>query len=415
MFYMIFTLLGLFASSLQAENQVKWTNWLGNASCVPDQYDEPRTLEELKSHIQEASTQGLHVHVVGKGYSRNDMACTDGKLLNLKNFNHILSIDKKHQIVRVEAGITLQELNEQIFRAGLALPNQPAMAKMTLGGALCTAVHGTGHAGTLSSFVHSIELLTADGSVRHLSAKSDPAAFAAAKVSLGALGILYAVTLKCEPSFYLCMNHVSIDIQDVIDHYQTLYESNDFFQFIWNIPSGKALVQRWNRSTDVHSLETSAAFERSDKALTWFEVNDNNRDLATEIAVPMEHLPIALVKTKQLIEKYQTKGVVITDIVVRFVEADKEAYLSPAAGRKVAYLAIASPMDDSYVVFYEELEQMMYVYHGRPHWGKIIFLDHIKAAALYGKNFQKFIRVKQRLDPLNMFSNSFTDRILKSN
>lgn len=412
MFYVIFTLLGLFPFSLQAANQEKWVNWLGNASCVPFQYAEPRTLDELKRHIQEAATLGLPVHVVGNGYSRNDMACTDGKLLNLKHFNHILSIDRKHQTVRVEAGITLQELNEQLFHEGLAISNQPAMAKMSLGGALCTAVHGTGHTGTLSSFVHSIDLLISDGTMRHLSAKSDPAAFAAAKVSLGALGILYAVTLKCEPSFHLHADHVSVDIQNVIDHYQTLYESNDFFQFIWNIPSGRALVQRWHRNSGV---EASVAFERSDQALTWFEVNDSNRDLATEIAVPMEHLPIALIKTKQLIEKYQAKGVVITDIVVRFVEADDEVYLSPAAGRKVAYLAIASPMEDSYVAFYEELEKMMYVYQGRPHWGKILFLDHEKAAALYGKNLQKFIHVKQRLDPKNMFSNNFTDRILKSN
>ena len=33
----------------------------------------------------------------------------------------------------------------------------------------------------------------------------------------------------------------------------------------------------------------------------------------------------------------------------------------------------------------------MSAYGGRPHWGKINFLDYEKASSLYGENLQRFI------------------------
>ncbi len=285
-------------SAIYADNQKTWSNWLGNATCAICEYEEPSTLEELQDHITDAASRHLPLKVVGKGYSRNDIACTEGKLLNLKHFNHILSVDDENHFVQVEAGITLEELNEQLFTYGLTLANQPAMAKMSLAGALCTAVHGTGHTGTLASLIKEIKLITADGILRTLSSNSDSEAFAAAKVSLGTLGIIY-------------------------------------------------------------------------------------------------------------------NGVEIKDIVVRFVEADKNTYLSPAS-EAVAYIAIGSPCGHQYIAFYRELEDILFQYQGKPHWGKILFLDHEKAAMLYGINLQKFIQVKQRLDPRGIFSNPFTDKILKN-
>ena len=46
-----------------------------------------------------------------------------------------------------------------------------------------------------------MELIVADGSLVELSASSDPEALLAARVGIGALGVIYSVTLRTVPAF----------------------------------------------------------------------------------------------------------------------------------------------------------------------------------------------------------------------
>lgn len=401
--------------SLNISGNEKWVNCIGNQTCNPSKYSEPNSFEELSDSIKDAVAKGYRVRAIGNGYSISDIGCTEGLLLNLKHLNQILSIDAEKKLVRVEAGITLQELNEKLADLGLALSNQAAIAQITLGGALSTGVHGTGHTGTLSSFVREIELITADGNMLKLSSTSDADAFAAATVSMGSLGVIYAVTLQCEPLFYVEARVEKTDIENIIKNYQALNNSNDFFQFFWNVDTGEVVVNRWNRceykpSPNDLSTECLASY----KALPWYVIDENDKDRFSEIAIPLGSLPDAMHKIQQLVQKFKQAGAKIVDINVRFVESDKYAYLSPASNGPVAYMALCILEEDKYLAFYKEFEDAMIAYQGRPHWGKINFIDDEKARKLYGINLQKFLQVKRRLDPKGIFSNSFSDRILKS-
>lgn len=388
----------LFMPFVKAEN---WENCIGNQVCTPSEYYEPKTVEELQSCLKNAVSHGKKVRVLGSGYSLSGLVCTEGALLNLKNFNRILSVDRRAKLVRIEAGITLKTLNDQLAQQGLALPNQPAIDTITLGGALATAVHGTGHTGTLSSFVKAIELMTADGNMHHLSSSSNPEAFAAAKVGLGALGVTYAATLQCEPLFYLKTEREVLDIDSAVARYKELHRNNDFFQFTWDIANEKALVTFWNRS---------AQGEVCYKALTYHTIDESDKDLFSEIAIPIDRLPEVVSQLKKFVKKQQCQGVQVADIVVRFVETDKDSYLSPA-GYSVAYITMSIPRENGSLSFYEEFEELMIKYQGRPHWGKVNFMDYRKAKLLYGANLEKFIRVKQRLDPQGVFSNANIHRL----
>lgn len=396
---------------VQAVNAEQWVNWLGNQTCDPVQYIEPNTLEELCSHIKDASVKGYQVRAVGNGYSISDIVGTNGYLLNLKHFNQLLAVDVKNKLVRVEVGITMQELNKQLACYDLALSNQAAIDTLTLAGALCTAVHGTGHTGTLSSFVKNIELITADGTIQNLSLTSDPDAFAAARVSLGALGVIYAVTLQCEPLFYLTINHETMDIEILMEKYQTLHETNDFFQFFWNIETGQVMLERWNRCQAFSQNDASIQSKVCYEVLPFYTIDENDKDLFSEVAVSVDALPRILPEIKQLMEKYLAQGAKIENVGVRFVEADENAYLSPAANQAVAYISTQIADKDKFIAFYREFEELMFAYQGRPHWGKFNLLNYEKASNLYGINLTKFIAVKRRLDPQSVFSNDFIDRI----
>lgn len=404
----IFSLLMVLNSFCPCE--AIWTNCIGNQTCLPSHYYEPENMNQLQIHIHNAVLEREKIRVVGAGYSISDLVTTNGYLLNLRKLNHILSVDRNRAIVCVEAGITMKELNEQLAEYELALPNQAAINNITLGGALSCAVHGTGRTGTLSSFIKEIDLITADEKIHNLSLASDPNAFAAARVGLGALGVIYAVKLQCEPLFYLRSTEEEWDINALMLKYKELNERNDFFQFTWNVMTGRAIVIQRNR---VRGLlpNSSSDIEICYKALASYIIDENDKDLFSEIAIPIDHLPEVIEKIKELANRYQALGIRIADVVVRFVEADNLSFLSPASNYPVAYLTMSIPIDYDYPLFYKEFEDSLLENGGRPHWGKINFLDYQKVSHLYGENIEKFINVKKRLDPLGTFSNDFINRI----
>ena len=149
------------------------------------------------------------------------------------------------------------------------------------------AVHGTGHTGTLSSFIKEIDLITADGKVHSLSLTSDPNAFAAARVSLGALGIIYAVKLQCEPLFYLRSVEEEWDINALILKYKKLNESNDFFQFSWNVETDRAIVTRRNRFPKTVFPNPSLDIAVCYKALASYVIDENDKDYFLKLLFPL--------------------------------------------------------------------------------------------------------------------------------
>ncbi len=405
--------LALFLSLSFPINAVeKWVNCIGNQSCYPYSYFEPRNLEELCSQVKYHAKEGRRIRAIGSGYSISDIGCTDGCLFNLKHLNKILSVNLKDKTVRVEAGVTLEEFNDKLAQNNLALSNQAAIQEISLGGALSRGVHGTGHTGSLSSFVKEYELITSDGSLLNISLESDPEAFSAINVGLGSLGIIYAVTLQCEPLFYLHKIDESININQMVKDYTQIHEANDFSQFLWNPETGKVVINRWNRCDKVSSASNlSDEGMASYKALAWYTIDKNDKDLFSEIAIPIAVLPEAIKAIQEFIKKHLASGAKFVDINIRLVDQDTHAYLSPSSDGPVACLSFCLFEEDKYLALYQEFEEMMSRYRGRPHWGKLNFLDHEKAAKLYGKNLQKFMEVKRRLDPHGTFSNKFTDRI----
>ncbi len=399
--------LGLI-TSFHCYGQETWVNCIGNQIFSPVEYNEPKNLRELLDTINDAVIKNQTIRAIGNGYSISDIGRTEGRLINLRYLNQILSVDLEKKLVRVEAGITISELNEKLAVYEFTLPNQAAIAQISLGGALSTGVHGTGHSGTFSSFLKEIELITADGTLHKLSAHSDYDAFTAAAVGMGSLGVIYAVTLECEPLFYLKFIQETTTLEYVLENYKTLNDSNDFFQFFWNAENNNVVINKWNRCEKNDSLDCMPCH----RALAWYAIDPNNKNLFSEIAVPIHSLPIVVDKIAELTQKYRDLGAKVRDLNIRFVERDTHTLLSPTSNEPMAYIAFCILEEDKYLALYKDFEDNMIKFHGRPHWGKINFLDYKKTVYLYGTNLEKFIRVKRRLDPNGVFSNHFTKRVL---
>lgn len=390
--------------------QEMWSNWCGNQVCKVQKIYYPQTLEQLQENVLNAAMNKYTIRAFGTGFSFSDLVCTNGALITLQYLNKILSLDLEKKLVRVEAGITLKELNNFLDSQNLTLPNQAAVADITLGGAISTAVHGTGKTGTLSSFIVAIDIVTADGLLQTFTAKSNPEYFNAAIVSLGALGIIYSVTLQCEDLFWVTSHQEAVELDYFLANYLILKNQNDFSQFFYNTKTKQVIISSCNRIQQALTINkpTVKCFE----AQANYQIQENDREFVVqEIAVPMNYLPQALIETQNLMLAYQQNGIAFEDdIVIRFVQTDN-GYLSPASAQDSAYLNVAIVAQGSYLDFCRDFEDAMLALNGRPHWGKINFVNYTKALNAYGEKLTKFIAIKNALDPQGVFSNDYIQKI----
>ena len=186
------------------KDRTSWTNWAGNQSCAPTLIRRPASEAELIAIVKDAAASGTHVKCVGAGHSFTPIACTDGELVDLSGYDRVLRHDVEARTVTVQAGITLSTLCEELDQRGLALENMGDIAYQSIAGATATATHGTGwHFGNISSRIVGLRLIAGDGSIMEATADENPDVLAAARVGVGALGIVSTVTIEAVTAFRL--------------------------------------------------------------------------------------------------------------------------------------------------------------------------------------------------------------------
>ena len=151
-------------------------------------------------------------------------------------------------LVTVQAGMPLHRLNRLLEAAGLAMTNLGDIDQQTVAGALSTGTHGSGSAyGGLATQIRGLELVLADGSTLTCSATENPDVFAAARVGLGALGVVSTVTLAVEPLFALRAEEGPMPLDAVMSGFDELAESADHVEFYWFPHTRTTLVKRNTR------------------------------------------------------------------------------------------------------------------------------------------------------------------------
>ncbi len=190
------------------------------------------------------------MRAVGSGHSFTEIALTDGVAVDLGRLDRVLSVDRPAGLVKVEAGIVLAALNRRLDALGLAFENLGDIDRQTLAGSISTGTHGTGaRFRSVSAQVEAIDLVLADGSSLEISAASDPAALAAARIGLGALGLIYAVTIRTVPAFTLHRTDVPRPLDETLATLDELNAGHDHFEF-YVFPHTRTALCRESRRTD---------------------------------------------------------------------------------------------------------------------------------------------------------------------
>ncbi|WP_128374886.1 D-arabinono-1,4-lactone oxidase [Streptomyces cavernae] len=436
-------------SSTASGKNGTWRNWAGNVVSRPVREATPASVDELSAAVRRAAEDGLRVKAVGSGHSFTATAATDGLLIRPELLSGIRGIDREAGTVTVGAGTQLKRLNAALAREGLSLTNMGDIMEQTVSGATSTGTHGTGReSASIAAQIKGLELVTADGSVLNCSEKENPEVFAAARIGIGALGIVTAITFAVEPLFLLAAREEPMSFDKVTSTFDQLWAENEHFEFYWFPHTGSCNTKRNNRSAGPEQpvngfsgwvedeflsngvfqvanwvgraapATIPAIAQISSRALSARTYTDipykvftsprRVRFVEMEYAVPREALVETLRELKSMVDRSNLR--ISFPVEVRTAPAD-DITLSTASERDSGYIAVHMFRGTPYREYFTAAERIFIAHEGRPHWGKIHTRDAEYFSQVYPR-FGEFTALRDRLDPERRFGNDYLRRVL---
>ncbi|NDI01250.1 MAG: FAD-binding protein [Actinobacteria bacterium] len=423
------------------------SNWARNQRCVPDAVHQPASTDEVARIVRQAHEAGQRVKVIGAGHSFTATAMTDGVMLRLDNMTQILSVDREAGQVHVQAGATLHDFCRELHNYGLALPNLGDIDVQSIAGAISTATHGTGFGlGNLATNVVAMTLVNGKGDIVELN-EGDPRISIAA-VGVGALGVVCEVVLQCVPSFRLHAYETIEYLDDLLDDIPSFAASADHAEFFWMPGARRCQVKRNQRTTEdiqrpgkvayfrdkyvaenlafgtvcrvgrrwpslaprIAKLVSSSVSERDliDDSFRVFASPRLVRFVEMEYGIPLECLPEAVQRVREVTKHLSFPS--LFPIEVRVSAADDIA-LSTGFGRSNGWVAVHQYVGAPYESYFQQVADIMDSYGGRPHWGKMHYLNAAQLCERYPR-WGEFQELRAALDPDGTFRNEYVDRVL---
>ncbi|MFD8295889.1 FAD-binding protein [Streptomyces bauhiniae] len=407
------------------------TNWARNITYTADEFHRPTSPDALRALVAGSA----RVRVLGSGHSFNRIANpgAGGVLLSVADLPPVIDVDTTARTVRVGGGVRYAELARTVHAHGLALANMASLPHISVAGSVATGTHGSGVGnGPLASAVREVELITADGGTLRI-ARGD-ARFDGAVTSLGALGVVTALTLDLEPA-YEVEQHVFAELPLDGLEYETVAASAYSVSLFtdWRAPGFR---QVWlKRRTDqapvdfpwaqpaagamhpVPGMPAVNCTEQGGVPGPWHErlphfraefTPSSGSELQSEYLLPRSDALAALHALDAIREALA--GVVLT-CEVRTVAADAQ-WLSPAYGRDSVALHFTWIEDAAAVLpVVRAVEAALGALDARPHWGKVFEMP----PAVVRERFPRladFRALAAELDPAGKFANEFVREIL---
>lgn len=437
-----------YVAPVSMKGRTSWSNWAGNQSCAPLSISRPTNEPELQRLVTDAANRGQRVKCVGAGHSFTAIACTDGVMVDLSGYRRVLGHDPETGRVTVEAGISLRDLCDELDARGLALDNMGDIADQSIAGATATATHGTGwHFGNLSSRIVGMRLVAGDGTIIECSETENAEVLDAARVGLGALGVVSTITFEAVPAFRLHAIEEPLPLDEVLGDFDGFMSSADHVEFYW-VPHTRWTLTKRNRRTDEPAvprprvkqlvddvllpnvafgalcrvgrrrpnliprmakiLPSTGRVEYTDRSDRVFTSRRMVRFYEMEYAISREAIPEALRRVRRLVDE---SGIQLSFPVEVRVVAPDDIPLSTAFGRPTGYIAVHVYKGTPYDAYFQGVEHIMGEYGGRPHWGKLHFSDAGTLAERYPR-WDDFQVIRRRVDPEGRFSNPYLTRVL---
>jgi L-gulonolactone oxidase len=428
----------------------RFVNWARTEQSRPAAWRLPTSEREVVDIVTTAHAAGSTVRVVGAGHSWSRIAAPEAVALSLEAMGGLVHIRGDRQSATVPAGMRLRAVSDALLRSGLALPIVGSIQAQTVAGAIATGTHGSSlmH-GNLSSLVTAVRLVTGTGEVADIASGDER--LEAARVHLGALGVLTQVTLRVRDAGRLHQSVEHVPVEEVADALPQIATSAEYVKVWWLAHARSAQVIRYTRTQDAATRRPSAATSRwidervmhrsvfpalvalqNRRPKVTAGINERlsrtylgaasqvgqdalmlntpmpMRHRETEAAVPMAVAPEAVRRVLALFR--DGRPAVSFPLEIRFVRGD-DAWMSPAHGSDTCQIGAYSTNGPDCASYFDSFWGVMRSLGARPHWGKE--LDHTveELRPLY-PGFDRFAALRDELDPQRTFGGEFHRRIL---
>ena len=413
-------------------------NWSHTISFQPRRFCRPRTEAEVVAIVKDALAMKSHVRTQGAGHSFAQLLPTSDTLLTLDDLSIPITVEGHR--ATVPGGIRLKNLIPELRTRGLGLKNLGSITEQSIAGAFSTGTHGTGLGlGAISTQVVGMRLVDGHGDLRTIT-EQDTEHLSAARINVGALGIITQVTLDCVEDYQLEYSAYLTTLDTVLRHIDQLAQENDRVLFWWFLlpgcPRDTAVLITKNSVghpvSDVLKPPSGAAMPSSSQVLSKdpgtlrklsmkgskdefkriiHYVGPYNQVLTIpllplfhrecEYAIPVAKTVEAIKAMREFVEEGDLS--LLLPVEVRFVAKD-DILLSPCHEGPVSYIG-ASTLVNSTEVF-ERFEPLMKRLGGRPHWGKNYTITREEAMHLYPSTYKRFCAVRDAFDSNRVFTNT---------
>ena len=213
-----------------------------SAAFVPA--DEAEVLRILDQH------RGQQVRAVGRLHSWSEAILADGVLLDLRRLDAVeLRAEDDQLVATVGAGCQIKRLLMELSREGATLPSLGLITVQTIAGAISTGTHGSGRH-SMSHYVVGVRLARYDASRGKavIEEVREGAALEAARCSLGSLGIILSVRIRCREQYMVQEHFREYPLLSDVLQAQDSFPIQQFYLIPW----------RWSFLAQ-HRRETDAA------------------------------------------------------------------------------------------------------------------------------------------------------------
>ena len=427
-----------FNRSAFAQEKTPWRNWSGGLNCQPEGRYDISAEDQLVSVLK--NTSGT-IRPVGSGHSFSPLVPTDGHLVIIDRLNGILDYDNSSMQATFGAGSRLGDLGEPLYAIGQGMLNLPDIDRQTVAGATATGTHGTGISfKSLSGYITGMRLVTAEGDIKDLDT-SDGDLFDAARVNVGALGIVTRIRMQNRKAYKLKKREWTAPTEDLLAEFDERVASHRHFEIFPLVYSDYSLALAIDESDETigrtiipaeevtladlrplgieatpaeklamnntlaFNAEVSEAVDLSYKLLSNIRVNPFNE---MEYSVPAE---VGAECVREILKTIYDEAIDVSfPLEFRYVSPESP-WLSMAYGDEPhATISIHRNASEDYRPYFDRIEPIFWKYGGRPHWGKIHSLGFHELDQLYPK-FRDFTEIRKTLDPKGRLLNDHLKKL----
>ena len=372
-----------------------------------------RTEVDAAAVAATANQEGRTVRVAGAGHSHQPLVVPDGGedgglIVDVSGLSGVIETDPATRRAWVWAGTPVHALGRPLLEAGLGLVNQGDIDRQLIGGAVATGTHGTGAGlGNLSSAVVGAEVALASGDLVRCGPDVEPELWRAVQLNLGAVGIVTRLQLQVRDAYRLRESGAVETLGWVLDRLDTLPTAHRHVEFFWYPTKDRAVVKMIDETDDEPVLPLGPEGSR----VGWsFEVLPNHRTwphTEIEYSVPAEQGPAAMAAIADLLHRdFPTMP---WPVEYRYVAAD-DVWLSTAYNRPAVTISLHQAVADDEEPMFRAAEEIFRSFDGRPHWGKVNFLDGATLAAIHPR-WDDWWTVRDQADPDGTFLNRYLTSI----